>query len=218
MSQPLLASNFLFRFSMPCRRYAERWSAKGVDLDPAYRIPSFGELDQRPVFADLRVGWDVAGISFSVCVTGKSQTPWCRIARMEDSDGLQLWIDTRDTHSIHRASRFCHQFVFLPFGGGRSQDDPVTRLVPINRAREDPKPVADSALPALSRRLPDGYEMQGHIPAHAMTGYDPAEHPRLGFFYAAVDRELGWQTFSLGPGFPFTEDPSLWGTLELVEK
>jgi hypothetical protein len=31
-----------------------------------------------------------------------------------------------------------------------------------------------------------------------------------------VDRELGWQTFTVGPEFPFVEDPSLWGTLELT--
>jgi len=216
MSQPLLASSFLFRFSVPCRRCVKPWSAKGVELDETYRVPSFAQLDQRPVFADLRIGWDVAGVSFRVQVSGKSQTPWCRESRIEDSDGVHLWIDTRDTHNIHRASRFCHQFVFLPFGGGRSQEGPIGRLVTINRARENPKSVGDRVLGALSRRRADGYELQGHIPAEAMTGYDPAEHPRLGFCYAVIDRELGWQTFSLGPEFPFTEDPSLWGTLELV--
>ena len=217
MSQPLLASSFLFRFSVPCRRSDKIWSVKGLKLDETYRIPSFGELDERPVFADLRIAWNIAGVSFSLRVTGKSQTPWCRASRIEDSDGLNLWIDTRDTHNIHRASRFCHQFVFLPFGGGRSQDEPVARLVTINRARENPKSVGDTVFRALSSRLGNGYEMQGHIPAEAMTGYDPAEHPRLGFCYAVIDRELGWQSFSLGPEFPFTEDPSLWGTLELME-
>jgi hypothetical protein len=67
-----------------------------------------------------------------------------------------------------------------------------------------------------SERRVDGYLMQGFIPATAMTGYDPAEHPRLGFYYAVTDRELGWQTFSLGAEYPFQSDPSLWGTLELV--
>jgi len=31
-----------------------------------------------------------------------------------------------------------------------------------------------------------------------------------------IDRELGWQTCTMGPEFPFDEDPSLWGSLELV--
>jgi hypothetical protein len=32
-----------------------------------------------------------------------------------------------------------------------------------------------------------------------------------------TDRELGCQTFTVGQEFPFDEDPSLWGTLQLVE-
>ena len=67
------------------------------------------------------------------------------------------------------------------------------------------------------QKTADGYEMQCHIPADALTGFDPAEHPKVGFNYAIVDRELGWQTFSLGPEFPIGEDPSLWGTLELAK-
>jgi hypothetical protein len=61
-----------------------------------------------------------------------------------------------------------------------------------------------------------GYELVARIAASALTGYNPTEHDRLGFTYAIVDRELGWQTFSVGPELPFMEDPSLWGTLELV--
>jgi hypothetical protein len=215
MSESLLASTFLFHFSVPCRRCDGRWSAKGLELDAGYGVPSFGELDERPLFAELRIGWNPAGLVFNVRVVGKSQSPWCRAARIEDSDGLHLWIDTRDTHTIHRASRFCHQFAFLPFGGGLRQEDPVARMLTINRAREYPKSINDSLLRAVSRRLNDGYELHGYIPAEALTGYDPAEHPRLGFCYAVIDRELGWQTFSLGSEFPIQEDPSLWGTLEL---
>ena len=53
------------------------------------------------------------------------------------------------------------------------------------------------------------------IPADCLTGFDPADYPRLGFSYAVVDRELGWQTFSVGPEYPIQEDPTLWGTMEL---
>ena len=54
------------------------------------------------------------------------------------------------------------------------------------------------------------------MPAEALTGFDPQEHPRLGFTYAVMDRELGKQTFNIGAGMPFDEDPGLWATLELV--
>ena len=216
MTEPLLASTFLFRFAVPCRRSEAVWSARGVDLDERYVLPSFGELDGRPVFADLRAAWHEQGLTFVLRVAGKRQPPWCRASRIEDSDGLQVWLDTRDTHNIHRASRFCHRFAFLPAGGGRRDEEPVAQWLMINRAREHPKPVPDKTLLVRSEKRRDGYLLQAHIAAAALTGFDPAEHPRLGFSYAVLDRELGWQTFSVGPEFPFAEDPSLWGTLELV--
>jgi hypothetical protein len=218
MSEPLLASTFLFRFSAPCRRCDPVWSARGVELDERHLLPSFGELEGRPLFADLRAAWSEQGLTFALRVAGKKQPPWCRASRLEDSDGLQVWIDTRDTHNIHRASRFCHRFAFLPLGGGRHEDEPVARWLLINRARENPKPVAEKTLLIRSEKRIDGYLVQAHVPAEALTGFDPAEHPRLGFSYAIVDRELGWQTLTVGPEFPFMEDPSLWGTLELLEK
>ena len=62
----------------------------------------------------------------------------------------------------------------------------------------------------------DGYALDIFVPAQALTGFDPQEHPRLGFNYALVDRELGEQTLSAGSPMPYQEDPSLWATLELV--
>jgi hypothetical protein len=216
VSDPLLAPAFLFRFSAPCRRREPVWSPEGIRLSEEHRLPSFGELERRPFFADLRAAWSEEGLSFTVRVAGKKQRPWGRESRMEDSDGLHLWIDTRDTHNIHRAGRFCHRFAVLPMGGGRQLDQPVAAMLPIARAREHPKPAPPGALRLRSEKRIDGYLLEAHIPANALTGYDPAEHPRLGFTYAVIDRELGWQTFSLGPEYPFQEDPSLWGSLELV--
>jgi hypothetical protein len=152
---------------------------------------------------------------FGVIVSGKQQPPWCRDSRIDDSDGLQLFIDTRNTQNIHRAGRFCHRFAFLPIGAGRKLDEPVAMLLAINRAKESPREIETGALKVRCQRLPDGYSLEGFIPAAALTGYSPADQPAIGFSYAVIDRELGWQTFSVGPELPFVEDPSLWGTLEL---
>lgn len=215
MSDTLLSPTFLFRYSVPCLRYEGKWSSRGLSLKEEHAVPAFGELEQRPVFAEVRVGWNDDGLLLAAIVKGKSKSLWCRSTRIEDSDGLHVWIDTRDTHNIHRASRFCHRFAFLPQGGGQDQNTPLGRLVAIHRAREEPKPVADKVLKVTSAIRQDGYRLQARIPAAALTGFDPDEHPHLGFTYAVVDRELGWQTFTLGPEFPIAEDPSLWGTLEL---
>jgi len=185
-------------------------------LGDEYNLPSFGELEARRCFATLRMGWNEQGIGFDLHVAGKAQPPWCRATRVEDSDGLSLWIDTRDSHQVHRANRFCHHFIFLPAGGGNRMDQPVAVMLPINRARDLPKPVEPKQLLVKGACGAEGYSLQGFVPSSALTGYDAAEHPKLGFCYAVIDRELGWQTFSIGPEFPIGEDPSLWGTLELV--
>jgi hypothetical protein len=188
---------------------------RGAGLEPQYRIPSFGELEGKRLFADLRVAWAPEGLAFALEVTGKQQAPWCRLARMEESDGLHVFLDTRDTRTIHRASRYCHRFVFLPSGAGPRGDLPLAALLPINRAKEDPREIPPRILQVRSRIRHDGYTLSAFVPERALTGYDPAEHPRLGFFYAVIDRELGWQTLTVGAEFPFFEDPSLWGTLDL---
>ncbi|MCH8923954.1 MAG: hypothetical protein IIA67_12500 [Planctomycetes bacterium] len=179
-------------------------------------MADFAELEGRGTFADVRVGWSAAGLAINVRVEGKRQRPWCRESRLDESDGLQLWIDTRDTHSIHRAGRFCHRFVFLPFGGGRDLELPFADQLLVDRARENAKPVRPEVLSARSEKRVNGYLLEAFIPAAALTGYDPAEYPRLGFTYAVVDRELGEQTFSVGNELPYAADPSLWGTLDLV--
>ena len=177
----------------------------------------FAELDRRRTFADMRAAWSPEGLAFSVAVSGKTKPPWCRESRLEDSDGLCLWIDTRDTHNVHRASRFCHRFMFLPSGGGRRLDRPVADQMIIHRARENAKPIRPGMLNVGVAMRVDGYLLSAFIPAEALTGYQPSEYPKLGFFYLVQDRELGHQTFSVDHQFPFETDPSLWGTLELEE-
>jgi hypothetical protein len=215
MDDQLLASTFLFRYAVPCLRRETLWTAKGTELGEEFRLPSLAELDGNRAYADVRTAWSDAGLAFSLRVEGKRQQAWCRENRLEDSDGFHVWLDTRDTHNIHRAGRFCHHFVFLPSGGGSRQEEAVAEPLLINRARENPRPVRPGMLKARSEKRVNGYLLEAFVPTAALTGFEPAEHPRLGFFYAVADRELGPQTFSIGREFPFEEDPSVWGTLEL---
>jgi hypothetical protein len=178
----------------------------------------FGELEEKPIQTEVRAAWSEEGLAFAVAVDGKRQPPWCRLYQAEDSDGVQVWIDTRAVHNVHRASRFCHSFLFLPAGGGSRLDQPVARAVPINRAKENPRKVRSEQLRVLSRKLAGGYALDIFIPATALTGFDPQEHPRLGFTYAVLDRELGEQTLGVGSPMPYQEDPSLWTTLELIRE
>ena len=216
MSEQLIAPPFLFRFAVPCYRTKKNWTEKGISLEPKYVIPSFQtELTQFTPFGELRLAWREDGLLFQLQTKGKKQAVWCRESRLEDSDGLTLWIDTRDTHNVHRASRFCHQFIFLPAGEGAKHQNPVAELLNIHRARDNPKQPTRGELKVHSVVKSGGYKMSGWIPASAITGFDTNEHKRLGFYYAIKDRELGWQTFALGSEYPFPTDPSLWGSLDL---
>jgi hypothetical protein len=216
MNESLLPSRLLFRYSVPCRHQQPLWSARGVELSEAHRLPDFGQLESRPSFADVRMAWSHEGLALDVRVAGKRLPAWCRDNRLEDSDSLQVWIDTRDTHNIHRASRFCHRFIFLPAGGGRQYTEPVADQLLIDRARENARPVRPGHVQIKAMLRADGYQLAAFLPAGALTGFEPDEHPRLGFTYRLFDREFGEQTFSASSDFPFAGDPSLWATLELV--
>ena len=216
MTEPLIPPSFVFHYAVPCLHHPLKWTAKGLNLGEEYRLQTFSELNGQRQFADFRMAWSEAGLGFYVRVEGKRQLPWCREAAFDESDGLHVWIDTRDTHNIHRAGRFCHQFAFLPTGGGSRRDEALAGQLLINRAKEHPKPANERQLLVRSEKRVDGYILEALIQAGALTGYDPADHPKLGFSLRIFDRELGEQTFSVGSEFPIEEDPSVWGTLELV--
>ncbi|QDU25674.1 hypothetical protein ETAA8_07440 [Anatilimnocola aggregata] len=217
MSERLVAPTFLFRFAAPCFYTADLWSSKGASLGPKHILPCFGELEGKKIHTEVRAGWSEAGLAFQFVIKGKTQPPWCRDSRIDDSDGVQLWIDTRNTQNIHRAGRFCHRIALLPLGAGRKLDEPLIALLAINRAKESPREIDTRQLQIRGERRHDGYTLQAYLPAQTLTGYTPGDQPSLGFTYAVIDRELGPQTFTVGPEFPFAEDPSLWGTLNLVK-
>jgi hypothetical protein len=187
-----------------------------LHLPPACRIDNLAGLSEHKNFADVRLAWNELGIGFQVEVKGKEQLPQGDADRPRSSDGAMLWIDTRDTRTIHRASRYCHHFYFLPTGGGPEKDEPAAGQLTINRANQD-APVCNPEQFAFQvMRTKSGYILEAFLPAAVLNGFDPETNPRLGFFYWVRDAELGEQTLGLNAEFPFWEDPSLWSTLQLV--
>lgn len=211
-----LAPTMLFRFAAPCYRSQQIWKDEGAKLSKKFQLPCFAELEETPLFGDLRIAWNDDGIGFMLNVKGKKQNLWCRDSQAIASDGIQFWLDTRDTHNVHRASKFCHHFIFLPAGGGKDHASPLAALYAIHRAREHPDPADRHDLRVSASVRKDGYSLFGRIGRKALNGYDPQEHKQIGFSYLIIDRELGEQAFSVGSEYPISEDPSLWGTLDLV--
>ena len=72
------------------------------------------------------------------------------------------------------------------------------------------------AVPFLLTSKKTVYILEAFLSASVLHGYDPDQHPRLGFSFVVRDNELGEQYLSVGPEFPYWEDPSLWSVLELV--
>jgi hypothetical protein len=216
---PLLPHRFLLHVSHPCRHVTavpREDEDRILDLPEDCRVDNFAGLDGKANFADVRIAWNELGLALQVEVRGKEQLPQGDAARPRASDGVTFWIDTRDSRSSHRASRFCHQVHLLPTGGGPDHDEPAVVQGKINRALHDAPTWQAGSVPFRCALRKKGYLVEAFLPAAALNGFDPEQNPRLGFFYSVKDGELGEQLLSLDAEFPYWEDPSLWGVLELV--
>ena len=211
-----ISNNLLFRYRINCERFKGR-DKSASDLPASCRLPVFSELDKNhdKPFAELRAAWSPDRMYFWLKVKGKKQALWCRNTQLLASDGMQVWIDTRDTHNIHRASKFCHWIVMLPAGGSADGKNPTASMLNINRAREHSPTVNQMPIGIVSSLQTGGYTLSAFIPAGAMNGWNPDEHRLIGFHYVVIDRELGSQSLSVGLEYPIAEDPSLWSTLVL---
>jgi hypothetical protein len=216
----LIPHRFLVRVAHPCRYLAGIPHEDAdflLDLPEAYRLENFAAMDEHRNFADVRLAWNEFGLGVQVEVKGKEQLPQGDVSRPRGSDGVTLWIDTRDARTSHRASRYCHQFHFLPIGGGPDHDEPAFVQSKINRALQDAPLAPADAVPFQCAHLKNGYRVEAFLPAAVLNGFDPEQNPRLGIYYAVRDAELGEQVLGVGSDFPYWEDSSLWNVLELVK-
>ena len=208
---------FLVRLSYACPYVANLPGPDAeVELPDDARLDPFADIDRTPNFADVRLGWNESGVGLAVEVSGKNQVPMGDASRPRQSDGVTLWLDTRGDRTGHRATRTCHQFHFLAAGGGDRRDEPTFLQTKIARALVDAPLASDADVPFRCDRSKSGYRIEAFLPAAVLTGFDPDQYPKLGVYYAVRDFERGEQTPTVGPEFPFDNDPSLWATLELV--
>lgn len=215
----LVPNRFLFKFEFPLHRCARapRINGRVDDWDERYLIPPLHELDGEKATGTVYAAWNDDGLYVACQVNGKKRSPRCEPGRFWKSDGLRLMTDMRDTRTIRRATRFCQQFYFLPTGGGPDGDEPAAGAAPIHRATEDAPSVPAGAIQAAAILKPDGYGLTAHVPARVLHGFDPAENPRIGFFYMLEDSELGQQSLTVGDDLNWFVDPSTWPTGVLTE-
>lgn len=226
--QSLIPNRFLFHIEMECG-YRE-----GLDelqeLPECFTLPDFEVLED-PQVSDgifsrkarggkefyVRSAWNERGIAFQFFVSGKSKELWCNPDRPDESDRIELWLDTRNVHDVHRATRYCHRFVCFPTGSGREGDEASVLFQPVSRTKQIPNEIPDGAMKIRSHVQRNCYSVFLYLSASALTGFDTREFRHLGIAWALIDRELPMKTLTAGAPFPFMEDPSLWYSLFLKE-
>src|SRR5262245_33429342 len=192
----LVPHRFLFRVAHPCRYVKAMPRPKDdrlLDLPAHCRIENFADMDEKKNFADVALAWNELGLGVQVDLGGKASLTQADPSKPRGSDGLTLWLDLRDSRTSHRASRFCHQFHFLTTAGGADRDEPAFVQTKINRALEDAPLASSSEVLLRCHSRKNGYLLEAFVTAAALHGYDPEEHPRLGFYYSVRDDELGEQ-------------------------
>lgn len=214
----IVPTAFLFRYRSPVVR-DDRLPRSGktlLDLPESAKLTLPSTLDVPQTPWELRAAWNPDGIGFQVVVSGRTMRPLSNPDAPAEPDSLELWIDTRDTQSVHRATRYCHHFAVLPTGGGKSGDEAIAVQLPVARAKEDAPIVEEDVCLTRSRISKSEYQLEVWIPSHALHGFDPASQPRLGFTACLNDSEHGRLSFGVDQTFPYPADPSLWHSLELV--
>lgn len=187
-----------------------------LNLPERARLLAPAALESRKPF-ELRIGWNRRGLAIWTQVTGKSTPLRCDPDRPLESDGLLVWIDTRNVQDVHRATRFCHFLAFLPSGDGPKGTDPAARQLTVPRAAADAPQIDPDDILMGAKVSKDGYELSAWLPAETLNGFDPASQPRIGFFCELRDAQFGRLPLNLDSEFPYDGDPSLWCTLNLQD-
>lgn len=219
----LIPQAFWFRLAIPCPRVdglpLKGESGRLLDLPETCRVVPTSMMEGRVPWSEVRVAWNPSGLAFQVEVRGKT-APIKRDPYDIDggSDGFQLWIDTRDTRDIHRASRFCHRFsaVLVPDKAKKTVAVQFAQKA-IHRAQADAPLAKAGSIQARAEAIPKGWRLELFLAAEALNGFDPETNRRLGLAYQVTDPSRGDEFLTVGRDFPLGEDPSLWATLELKE-
>jgi hypothetical protein len=221
-----IPADFYFQLENLARRFDNlpgKLNAPGTmcDMGPEYRLVSSSDLGGTPDWLDVRCAWSPSGIAFVFDYKGPKKV-------IPGLVKLNLWIDTRNTRNVHRATRFCHQFrlEFDPTIVIARKRGPKESMAPgaepsqirINRALAD-APVADrdSIFTDLSTNELGGFRLAIFFTSEALNGFDVEVNRMLGLAYRIQAPGRDWQRLGPGLEFPVAEDPSLWTVLELVD-
>lgn len=214
----VIPATFSFRFALPLQRI-DALPRKGKQLlkltDDCRLFWPGSDLNAGKQPLKLSAAWNPKGLAIAAEVSGKQHPAVSNIDRPDETDALQVWINTRNTTTIHRANRLCHHFCLLPNGGGDDGLEPVVRQLPIARATEDAPIMPTDSFKIRSEHTKDGYKLEAWLPTECLNGFDSTESSQLAFYAMLRDSELRDHCLTVDAAFPFASDPSLWQTLDM---
>ena len=163
----------------------------------------------------LRMAWNQEGLGIELDMPGKKLPPAGRHKDLKNSDYISLFVDTRHTANVHRATEYCLSLVVLPCDEDAGEK-PSAAFVEIAQQRASRRDRDGRKCPVQVHVRPDGYRLEIWIPTSQMFGFDEApEIGRIGFSCLIHDTELGEIPLNVGGDFPVAFDPSTWLQLEL---
>jgi hypothetical protein len=209
---------FDYRVQVPaCPPPSRRKKGRLLTLTDSAQLPAFSTIDGRTSFATVSLGWNAQGFGISLSVRGHKQPINGNPLRLEQSDCLELWVDTRPTGNVHRATGYCHRVACLPVDES-SDGQPSAVQLPIAQQREVRAEIQAQHIPLRVHTAKNGYDMEVWIPDSQLYGYRQMDELRqLGFYCVVRDTELGEQPLTMTDDFPYAWDPSLWVRLELID-
>ncbi len=221
MTKALVPQAFWFRIAASCPRVDEMPRTdrrqRVLDLPETCRLPQGSRLDGKTPWAEVRLAWNPRGLGVSVSAEGLADGQLIA-DRVEGFADVQIWVDTRDTRDVSRATRFCHRFAasIRLKGPGKKLEVQLTQK-PIARAVADPPMTRAGDVEARADLARGGWSLEVFLPASVLNGFDPETNRRLGFAYQVSDHIRDDQFLTVGRDFPIGENPSLWTTVELVD-
>jgi hypothetical protein len=219
---------WLFDFGFPISQLMNQ-TAKPERLEWKLRdehaIPEFGSLSGGKRFADAFIAWNEDGVFFQTRVKVSDAKTSAAVSGSPAGNAASktvhcsLYVDTRWSPGVHRATQFCHRFDFIL--NRPTQSQPEIRghgeLAPIQRARAAPADIHPTDISVGAYFLSDGYEIRAFLRGDALTGYSPFEFPDVGIFYTINDTLVGSQIIARTLQSPFFEDPSVWCRAKLLQ-
>ncbi|NOX58982.1 MAG: hypothetical protein GXP29_09020 [Planctomycetes bacterium] len=205
-----------FEVRLAYRRTLPKPTGKLTGWSKEFMLPALCEMDGQEPFADVYACWNDDGIAVACRVRCRDKKLTCDPAKFWKGDNLRICTDMRDTRDIHRATRYCQQFYILAAGLGKGRLNPVAGSTAIHRAKINAPVVAAGRIPVASQVTKTGYTIEAILPANVLSGFDPEEHPRIGFYYMLEDLALGQQYLTVGDDLYWHIDPSTWATAVLA--